>query len=178
MKRRHRPDLAPSTALLAAVLAALLSACGPGVGGTGTGAEFEPSSPSGALSPQALCASDLAPLLQCAGGALEGTQPAWWADGSAARDLQVRLEGQSAELVSACSGWQFSGRWSAAPGQAPRFHGTLVAAPGAAAQPASLAAVRQGTEVQLQLFDAAGQALGAPRLLQAVAGPLPARACS
>lgn len=165
----------PLAALLALLCA--LAGCGPGIGGTGTGSDMEGPTGTAALTPAAVCDSELAPLLNCAAGATAaGSALRWWADGSPVRDAQLRIEGNGAEFEAACTGWRFSGSWAVQGDQPARFHGTLQRA-GLAAQTGSLVVQRADAALTARLFDAEGRALTGLFLLQPVASGLPAGSC-
>lgn len=163
--------------LLLAGLLGLLAGCGPGIGGTGTGSDMEPTGQVAA--PLALCDSDLAPLLRCtAGAAAAGSTLQWWADGSATRDALLRLEGNAVDVDAACSGWLFSGVWASAASQPARFHGTVRSSTGGVSpQAGTLTARRQDAALVVQLFDAEGRSLAGPFVLQVQALPPPAGPC-
>ncbi len=146
---------------LLGLVALLLAACGPGVGGTGTGAEPPP----GAFGAQAsdLCASGLAGALACAAGT------AGLAQGTAAVDFfsgtaRARIQGNHIELMLPCQLLVFSGDWGTVGGAGPRFYG-LVASP-AVNGPAQLEVLAEGDQLRLRLFDPQGQLLLSPLLLQ------------
>lgn len=165
--------------LLIAGLLGLLAACGPGIGGTGTGSDMEPTGNAAAPHPLALCDSELAPLLRCTSGATAaGSLLLWWADGSTTRDALLRLEGNAVDFEAVCSEWLFSGIWASVGGQPARFHGTVRSATGGVApQAGTLTAQRQDAALVVQLFDASGRSLAGPFVLQGVASPPPAGSC-
>lgn len=166
------PALRPWTLRLAAVLlgaglAALLAACGPGVGGTGTG--LTPSLARFGAEPEPLCASDIAALLACSGGPDSAVQSL--ADDEPARRVAGRVDGQRIELQFACEGWRFEGQWgrAAAPLGA-RFYGSATTAAGHA-QPAMLSARVDGTRLVVQLTDELDQPLAPPLSLRGLPAP-------
>lgn len=178
--RAARPSL--SLVLLApllALLVAVLSACGPGVGGTGTGPIEQPGVPAPSqASALPICSSDLVSLLRCPAGSAavggEGTAPVLLADATGTARVHARIEGNRIELELLCQRQRFVGDWGQRSGEAPRFFGSLqstVAAPVAASATAQLA----GGGLALRLFDNAGNAL-ANVLLLPVTG-LPPSAC-
>ncbi|MBL8306520.1 MAG: hypothetical protein JNM33_07470 [Rubrivivax sp.] len=159
-------------------LLAVLAGCGPGLGGTGTGADDVDGVPGATLAPLALCNSDLGPLLGCTAAAgAAGSTLSWWADGTTARDALLRVEGNGAELDAACSGWLFSGVWAAQGAQSPRFHGTARTTAGGPLQAATLTAQRVDSTLVVQLLDAAGRPLAGPFTLRATPTALPAGTC-
>jgi hypothetical protein len=174
-----RTPFQPWLAILLLLLA-VLGGCGPGIGGTGTGAEIEP--PAGlALKP--VCESGFADLLRCTGlpgtaASALGTSLSLLADNANARNALLRLEGNAADLEVFCAGLQFSGNWGQLPGQAPRFHGVARSALSGDARYASMVVTRVSTGLVVQLFDVNGQALSAAFTLQPVPSAPPARSCS
>ncbi len=169
--------------LAAATLLALLTlaGCGPGVGGTGTGMEPPP----GTSAPTALaslCDSDLAPLLRCTAtpgtaSAALGTQVVWLADGSATRNVQARVEGNAVDLEVACQSLQFTGTWGTTAAQPARFHGQVRNLATGDAVAATLSAVRDGTNLVVQVLDSQGRDLSSPIVLQVMVGPVPVGIC-
>ena len=152
----------------ASLCAVLLAACGPGVGGSGTGGTLDPLPALGA-SAQGLCASDLAPLLDCGPGAVgaptpgPGTGTVYFTDTIDGRRVLVRLEGNTIALDVPCAGLRFSGTWASIGGQAARFYGFT--GPDTALMPATLEARITGNSLQLTLRDAAGLVLLGPVLV-------------
>lgn len=166
--------------VLAALLALLLglAGCGPGIGGTGTGTASEPPPGAANVALRPLCESDFAFLLRCPAAAgtpaaALGTGLTFLADSASARDALLRIEGNAGDLELVCAGMQFSGSWGQLPGQAPRFHGVARSISTADTQYASLAVVRTGAGVAVQLYKADGQALTGAISLQVVASPPP-----
>ena len=174
-----RNPFQPWLALLM-LLAAVLSGCGPGIGGTGTGAAIEPPADI-ALRP--VCESDFADLLRCSGSpgstaSALGTGLSFLADNPTARNALLRLEGNAADLEVFCAGLQFSGNWGQLPGQAARFHGVARNVLSGDTRYASLTVTRVSAGLVVQLFDVNGQALSAALTLQVVASAPPVRSCS
>ncbi|MEI2676371.1 MAG: DUF6502 family protein [Burkholderiaceae bacterium] len=92
--------------VLALLLAGLLAACGPGVGGSGTGATEDPLRQFGATALPA-CGNPLAPqLASCVKG-----QPLSYADSSTLPRVTVQLLDSHLELQAPCAGLNFSGDW-------------------------------------------------------------------
>ncbi len=173
-----------SAALLALLLP--LAACGPGMGGSGTGQTSDPPVVGSPLPPSganvtALCASELAPALACPSGNVvspdaiaRGTAPANFV-GSVddATPVRARLEGNRIEFTVGCTQWRFVGDWGAVAGQEPRFYGFIN--PGSEQLAATLQAQRDGTALWLTVRAADGTALYGPvRVTPAAAAP----ACS
>ncbi len=169
-----------ATTALAAVAAALLlllSACGPGVGGTGIGAEPPSLATFGATS-TSVCTSNLAGSLACPSlGALPtspaaapgdaGTTALTLADSS--NRVVATLNGNRIEFSAPCAGLKFSGDWGLVPGQAPRYYGLAESAAYTGAGSLELAA--SGTQFSLQVLDINGRILFAPLMLQIKAAP-------
>jgi hypothetical protein len=175
-------------ALLAGLLGLTLwlAGCGPGVGGTGTGATIEPLPAFGATA-SALCGSDLVASLQCptgTGGATPspGTAAVGYGDSiSTAPPLppaQARFEGDRIEYQVPCQQLRFSGQWGQVTGQPARFYGLIEQA--GMPSLASLTVQVLGPQLVLQLRDAQGQNIGAARTLSrlAVVPPAGAGTCS
>ncbi len=179
---RHPVWLALCTALAAAVMG-LLVACGPGLGGTGTGPTVDPLTAFNA-SAAPVCSSELAASLQCPAGTtgapvLAGTAVVGYAAGAGNTRVLARFDGDRVEVQWPCQNQRFVGQWGQVAGQPARFFGLLEQG-GAAGVLASLTAQKQGDAVQVQLFDAAGAALGDARLLTrlAVVPPAGAAVCN
>jgi hypothetical protein len=166
----------------AALLTLLLSltACGPGMGGSGTGQTTDPP-PVGATLPPfgasvaALCTSDLAPALACPSGsavspdvAARGTAPLSFVGSVDATEVRAWLEGNRIEFTVGCTQWRFVGDWAAVAGQEPRFFGTIN--PGSdQAVVATLQAQRDGLALLLTVRAADGTALYGPVRMAATA---------
>lgn len=163
-----------------AALALWLSACGPGVGGTGIGAEPQPLSTFGAVA-VSVCTSSLAPSLNCASvGALPSSPNAPAADrGTATLVLSdtsgrilVRLDGNRVQFNAPCLGLGFTGEWGQVPGQVPRFFGAIefVSYTG----PGTLELGSSGSRFSVQVLDNAGRILAGPLELSVTQAQLPA----
>ncbi len=169
-----------ASALLLAGIAAL-AACGPGVGGTGTGAAPDPAA-FGATA-ASVCSAPFAAALQCPVGAglpgtageLVGTAQVHFAD--AAGQVSATLDGNAIQFIARCHGVEFSGSWGVvAPGPA-RFHGYLMRDGG----PQLTGTLRvapsgtsgaSGTDLQVTLLDATELSVLGPVTLQPVAAPV------
>jgi hypothetical protein len=128
------------------LLASLLAACGPGVGGSGTGAAEEPLQQFGATA-IAVCGNPLAPqLAACVSG-----QAVAYADSTTQpRVTAQRLDGRI-ELQAPCAGLKFSGEWAAVGSQSPRYYGTVTSAGGTMlASLISSSTGEQGLRVELR----------------------------
>jgi hypothetical protein len=174
-----------AAALVVGLLSALLVACGPGVGGTGTG-ETTGNSPVSGLdafgaAPASVCSGALADVLGCApahAGAVVQPRPAvvLLADTIDARRVQVRLQGSTAELLVPCTGLLFTGDWGVVAGQPARYYG--LAGPEGALRPATLDAQLVGSAVQLTLRDSDGRLLLGPVLVTVVASQANPGSCN
>ena len=170
-RRPQRPRAAPGW--LAALLAAVLAGCGPGVGGTGTGDTASALTYFGA-SPASLCSSELAALAACqtdgtTATAVPGAEPVLLVDAAAGARVQVRLQKDTAELIEACAPLEFRGQWGVIAGQAGRFYGHTD--PDVAPAPATLEAQASGTGMRLTLRDGGGRVLLGPVVVTATAAP-------
>ena len=175
MSTSKRPTSVCVTLLVCVLtaLAALLAACGPGVGGTGTGEEASTLQPAPAAA-TSVCSGELAVLLGCPASAasaspllaldLVGTL-----DG---RQVQLHLQGDEAALNLSCARLSFAGRWGAIEGQGSAYLGTATV--DGAPRPATLSAKLGNGGVVLELRDAQGAALLGPVLVVVVATPAPA----
>ena len=167
-------------ATLAFALAALLGACGPGVGGTGTGDATSILAPFGATAASA-CGSDLAELLGCPPSGTPttptpDTAPQHLADSADSPQVLVRLHGDTIELDAPCALLRFRGLWGVVAGQAGRFYG--VTGPEGAQQPATLDAQASGPGVLVTVRDAEGHIVLGPVLLTVVAATAVPAACN
>lgn len=172
MKSRTLPSLSSLLGLVLTVLvlmlAVVISGCGPGVIGTGTGASATLEDFGAAPAP--VCESDLAPQLRCP---TPGTQVTWFADSATAARTSVRIEGNRAQLDATCAHIQFSGEWGKVGGQGGRFFGNATTASGNV--PAVLVVTPTGSGLLVQLQTAQGESLLGPLLLVPVAAqPAPA----
>lgn len=148
--------------LLAAATLALLAACGPGVGGSGTGEDLTPLPSSGATA-LLLCSGELAPLLQCTAvgaAATGGTARVAFSGRLGGQDVALELQGNRAELRVGCTLLRFRGQWGQLAGQPPRFYGYTD--PDGAAAVATLEARLAGNEIELTLRDANGSVIVGP----------------
>ena len=160
-------------AAMALVLAAVLGACGPGVGGTGTGET------NGALaffgaSEASVCSGDLAGVLSCAppsatAAPLPNTAAVYLADAPAGWRVLVRAQGNEIEVTAPCARLQFRGRWGAIGSQAGRFFGYTD--PDVVPAPATLQTQLSDAGVSVTLRDAHGLVLLGPVQVTVVPAP-------
>jgi hypothetical protein len=138
---------APAALLLAT--AALLAACGPGVGGSGTG-----------LGPELPPGTTTLPM------------PSLHADGADGRQVQAVLEGNRLQVDTACPRLRFEGTWDGVSGSPLRFDGRLDAT-----RSATALVVLSGSTLTLTLRDGTGAVLLGPLPLGAVATLPPLAGC-
>ncbi len=176
--------------MLTAASVALLAACGPGEGGTGTGSVPAALSAFGAQA-ASVCTGALAAALQCnrppgtdAGapvgapggtpvGPSAGTDRLVLANGPEAdASLSAVLDGNQIDFVARCLDTEFAGAWGVRPGEDARYYGTLLRS--GSPQP-ELATVTLEPDAQLRfrlvLRAADGSLVLGPVLLQRVAAP-------
>ncbi len=163
-------------------VALLLAACGPGVGGTGTGDTIDPLAVFGA-SPALVCGSELAAVLACntptgggsAAAPAPGTVPVYLAGTIDGRRVAVSIQGNVMELDAPCARIQFRGQWGLVAGQAARFYGSTSA--DASSTPAMLQAVVRGNGLELTLTDTQRHVLLGPVLVTVQPAPVAPGAC-
>ena len=149
---------------LAALALAALQACGPGVGGSGTGQGLDAFGATSA----ALCGSDLAAVLACPPSSASpsgdnGSGTVFFADTVDGSRVVVTVQGNSIELGAPCARISFRGQWGLVAGQAARFYGFN--GEGAAAQPAQVRASLASGGLLLTVLDANGNVLLGPVLV-------------
>jgi hypothetical protein len=171
------PSALPST-VLAAVLASVLAACGPGVGGTGTGNSTDGLSTWGAAPSNVCLTADFSPLLSCGGAAAPGagTAVVYAAEASPASRVLARFEGSRLTLDLRCLNRSFEGEWASAGQLGTRYFGSITTASGARSNASVIVAAQGGTFVML-VQDFNGQRIGEPLLLQRVASATTAAGC-
>jgi hypothetical protein len=162
-----------------------LAACGPGVGGTGTGPRSE-DLPAFGAQPAALCTAAFADRLQCPAspGAgptapLDGTARAAFVDAQTGGQTRAEFLANEIELEARCQQLRFSGTWGVAADGQPRFYGSASvegAAMPALAQLAVTAATAPATGLVLLLQAADGSVIAGPLVVQPAPDPLPAPA--
>lgn len=152
------------------VLASWLAACGPGVGGTGTGNGAEPPGVTGldyfGAQTANACLTPFGPQIGCSVGT----------SGDPVQALPVSLAGECAAatfegndlvLDVVCGGWTFNGRWGQSATGVLRYYGLvgtdLLLPP---TDPASVEVQAQGTSLVLWLRGADGRLLAGPLALR------------
>ena len=159
---------------------AAISGCGPGVGGTGTGATPDPAAFGATRT--SVCTAPFAAALNCPVGAgtpgtvseLTGTAPVRLADAATGGNVSATVDGNGVEFLSRCQGLQFVGTWGVLASGEGRFFGAWVASAGADALPASMSVAidaAQPNDLRMTLFDGAGQVVFGPATLQPLVAP-------
>ncbi|MBL8289869.1 MAG: hypothetical protein JNL85_17930 [Rubrivivax sp.] len=171
-------------ALLLAALAftlALLGGCGPGLGGTGTGATDDAMAAYGAREVPVCGSADFADLIGCnAPGAGAAPLPAvgarFFAESSPASTTLLELDGQQAQWRLRCLDTVFVGSWGQVGTAAPRYYGNATAG-GSRVRLASMQVQRSGNGIAVTLLDSSGGVIAGPLLLAPVAGTTSAAPC-
>jgi hypothetical protein len=155
--------------------ALLLASCGPGVGGTGTGAVAFTAF---GASPAPVCGGSVAPDLACpsvpAGPVPPGgTLPVQFVD--AAGQVVLELNDNFAQLDASCQHLHFNGEFGTAGDGSQGFFGSYEINGNGLDVLAALSTtpVAGGGALTIQLRDEDGQAAVGPVLLQRTTGPLP-----
>lgn len=173
--RRALPLALPQ--VLSLSMALLLAGCGAGMGGTGTGDSPVPGLDAFGASAAPVCDSALAPLLGCSGAASAGGATSQWVDSATGGRVLLRLEGNAAALRDDCAARRFDGDWGRTPAGQARYYGSTLADGAVQREGASLALAPAGPDgLQVQLFAADGQSLGAALALRRARSDDPAPA--
>jgi hypothetical protein len=111
---------------LATAVLFLLQACGPGLGGTGTGQVYGPAD--FGAQPTSACQSLLADILRCSDGSASqpGAGPQDFAGLDAAQGVRLQLDPSRAWLHAPCAGLQFEGDWGLRPAGEQAYYGGVV----------------------------------------------------
>jgi hypothetical protein len=170
-------------AALPACLALLLAACGPGVGGTGTGSEPAPTLAGFGATAAALCDSPVASALGCVPpvNSTDSAQalplPLWLSDAEPATRAIALVFANQIELQLRCDALQFSGQWGRADSDGSgRFYGQAQTAAGTPLR-ATLTLEPGPGGLLATLRRADGSLLAAPVPLTGRAGPPAAGPC-
>ncbi len=150
----------------------VLSACGPGVVGTGG-----PVTSAATLSVSNLCSTPLATALNCTpatgAGSPSGNVTTTWADtpsDTAPASVSAQITNTTIVLQVRCSGLRFEGTWSALSDGSVAFYGTWTSTSQTQGAPGilrvSLADSGSGWEVRVTLHDANDTAIQGPWLLR------------
>lgn len=170
---RHTPPRSRALTTLAAcglwLTGALLAACGPGVGGTGTGSSTDSLSQYGAAPSNVCLTADFSPLLACGSAAAPGgTSAVFASDGTPTSRHLARFEGSRLTLELRCLNRTFEGEWASAGQLGSRYFGSVTHAGTGAKVTASVIVAAQGTTLVMLVQDFNGQRIGEPLLLQRV----------
>ncbi|MCB1995747.1 MAG: hypothetical protein H6933_05260 [Burkholderiaceae bacterium] len=151
------------------VLTLVMAACGPGVGGTGTGYGDEPGAAGlawFAAQPEPVCNGALASVLACS---------AVVAGGSSLPTREVTLSGACAVATLAddqvvldviCGGWVFAGRWGRGGDTVGRYYGLIGTDPMAQpTDPGTLDVQVDSSRLTVWLRDANGALVAGPLVL-------------
>ena len=172
--------LAPSVWSLAAGVLLVLAGCGPGLGGTGTGASDDALSAYGAREVP-VCEADFADLLSCAapstGAApLPAASARFFAEATPASRTLLELDGQEAQLRLRCLDLVFIGSFGQAGSAPPRYYGNAIEG-GSRVRLATLVVERSGAGLAVTLVDSFGRTLAGPQALLPVAGVTSEASC-
>lgn len=154
-------------ALAALLLAWLLAACGPGVGGTGTGNGIVVPGAAGLsyfdAQPVDACLAPFGELIGCTAGTVGGDPLPGPPTSLAGECAVATFDGNDVALDVLCLGWTFSGRWGIGSDGALRYFGLvgqdLLLPP---TDPATLELQVQGSTLVLWLRASNGQLLAGP----------------
>lgn len=196
MTRRLIPPLAASTGqagllsraiaafVLAVLLGLVLAACGPGVGGTGTGQEPASGPVDFGAQPAPVCGSALSASLGCIAVSAPGQAGAEaptatrWDSVAPGTPAEARIDAQALHLSLRCAGLDFRGTWGVDDQGAGRYFGDVVQAASSAQQRAQVQVVAAATDrLTLTLLDGAGQILAGPLTMAPVDETAASRAC-
>jgi len=168
-------------ALAALVVLALLGGCGPGLGGTGTGADSDALAAQGAREVP-VCDADFGDLLGCAapgvGAApLPASGARYFAEATPASRTLLELDGQEAQWRLRCQDIVFIGSFGQAGTSAPRYFGNAIEG-GSRVRLATLLLQRgTGNTLNATLVDSLGHTIAGPLALSPVGGTTSALAC-
>jgi len=167
--------------LLALLGALFIAGCGPGLGGTGTGASADALASYGALEVP-VCTSGFADLLSCAApSAGAAPQPAagarFFAEATPASRTLLELEGQEAQLRLRCLDLVFIGSFAQVGSLPPRYYGNATEG-GSRVRLATLQVERVSAGLSVTLVDSLGQTLAGPQVLAPVSGTTAAAPCN
>lgn len=165
----------------AALAAALLVACGPNSGGTGTGDSLTAAGATAAN----LCASAFAEQLACGtngnladqpGGPGKGTDMIRYADFASGGNVTVTFEANQVQLSARCQGLWFRGDWGLVNGVDARFFG-IYGTQSTDEQPLATLSVRTALDstgaLEVLLRDGEGRVLLGPVLLEKATPAMP-----
>lgn len=168
-------------ALAFAFGAAIVAGCGPGLGGTGTGATDDALAAYGAREVP-VCGAAFADLLSCAAPST-GAAPVpasgarFFAEATPASRTLLELDGQDAQLRLRCLDLVFIGSYGQVGAQSPRYYGNAIEG-GSRLRLASLQVERTATGLSVTLVDSQGRTIAGPEALAPAAGTTAAAACN
>lgn len=178
---RSRPRIGLRGAALALLCAQafMLAACGPGVGGSGTGpagAQLDGLVAFGAQAAPA-CAGSAPSWLACSAPATAPADTRVWVDNLARPTLRLEVQGDALTLEARCTQSRFSGLWGTSAGSGLRYYGAYSVGQGL---PVAASLVGQPGEagtavVQVRGID--GAILLGPITVRRAEAPVPPLAC-
>lgn len=174
-------SLAALRATLGALVLVLVASCGPGLGGTGTGATDDALAAYGAREVP-VCSAAFADLLSCTapgtGAApLPATGARFFAEATPASRTLLELDGQDAQLRLRCLDTVFIGSYGQVGNSPPRYYGNAIEG-GSRVRLASLQVERTAGGLSVTLVDSLGRTLAGPQALAPVAGTTTAAPCN
>lgn len=173
--------LAALRALIGALALVLVASCGPGLGGTGTGATDDALAAYGAREVP-VCSATFADLLSCTapstGAApLPATGARFFAEAAPASRTLLELDGQDAQLRLRCLDTVFIGSYAQVGTTPPRYYGNAIEG-GSRLRLASLQVERTAGGLSVTLVDSLGRTLAGPQALAPVPGTTTAASCN
>jgi hypothetical protein len=179
---QRMPGVQHALSRAGAVLACawLLAGCGPGLGGTGTGATQDALAAYGAREVP-VCEAAFADLLGCARPSA-GAAPApavdgrFFAESTPASRTLLELDGQQAQFKLRCLNTVFIGTYAQVGTAPPRYYGNTIEG-GSRTALATLQVQRSAGGLSLTLVDVGGRVVFGPQELSPVAGVTNEAAC-
>jgi hypothetical protein len=151
-------------------VAVALAACGPGVGGTGTGYGSEPGIAGLAwfdAQPRSVCEGPLATVAQCVAPAVGLPSVPGGPVRLAGACAAATLDGDEIVLDVICGGWVFAGRWGLGADSVGRYYGLYGPDPMQAPTiPATLDVQSDAGRVIVWLRDSHGDLVAGPLVLE------------
>ncbi len=156
-----------------------LSACGPGVTGTGTGGAI--GLPAFAATEQAVCGAPFAADIGCVTttGATPSplNGPVYFEAGTGVTLVRAVFDGNGLVLTAPCKGFAFDGVWGRSAALGERFYGAQAIDGGAAQIAANATVVADSAGLRITVQDVQAQAVLGPVVLQRQAVAPGAAAC-
>jgi hypothetical protein len=128
---KQRLTIAPLRLTLLVAVVAMLGGCGPGVGGTGTGAPVSGGTAFGAVAAP-VCLSAIAPALRCPGADVmtsaiaDGTARTVFVDQGTGGQTTAQFVGNGVDLDSRCLALRFTGEWGVINFGQAAYYGTVL----------------------------------------------------